>query len=143
MRRQESLVAPVATAFAAVAMAAIVALAPSLVLANEPVRTSRTLPALPPAAKLPDFRASLDDADEIATLDAIHLALSQVGDGNSYVWHRDHGRLSGVFQPTQSFKDTSGQVCRHLMVMLIAGAAVRKTEGIACRLSNGRWQLDG
>lgn len=140
--RQECLVAHAATAFAGLAMAAIIVLAPSLVMANEPTRAARMTP-LPPAAHLPDFRASLDDTDEMATLDAIHVALTQVGDGGSYIWHRNHGRLSGVFQPTQSFKDAGGQVCRHLVVTLVAGAAVRKTEGIACRLANGRWQLDG
>lgn len=141
MRCTESLAAHAATAFAGLVMAAVVTLAPGQVQAAEPQTASRTSPL--PQSSQPDFRTSLDDSDEIATLDAIHVALSQVGDGGSYVWHRNHGRLSGVFQPTQSFKDPSGQVCRHLVIMLVAGAAVRKTEGIACRLATGRWQLDG
>ena len=90
-----------------------------------------------------DLRATLDDNDEVATLDAIHIALSQVGDGGTYVWHRQHGRLSGIMQPTQSFKDVGGNVCRHLLIMLVSGRHTQRTEGIACRLGNGRWQLDG
>jgi hypothetical protein len=141
MRLNESAAAHAATAFAGLMMAVIILLAPGLVAASEPQHASRTSPATPSAQ--PDLRQSLDDSDEVATLDAIHVALSQVGDGGSYVWHRNHGRLSGVFQPTQSFKDQSGQVCRHLTIMLVSGAAMRKTEGIACRLATGRWQLDG
>jgi hypothetical protein len=141
MRLSESLAAHAATAFAGLAMAAIIVLAPGLVLAAEPIPAARASTVSPQS--MPDLRPSLDDSDEVATLDAIHVALTQVGDGGSYVWHRTHGRLSGVFQPTESFKDPAGQVCRHLVIMLIAGSAVRKSEGIACRLASGRWQLDG
>jgi hypothetical protein len=146
MRSEECFAVHAATAFAALAAALFVALAPSIVLAEQaqtlqPV--ARPAPDVRAPQAYPDFRASLDDVDEMATLDAIHVALSQVGDGGSYVWHRNHGRLSGVFQPTQSFKDSAGTVCRHLVVTLSSGAAVRRTEGIACRLSTGRWQLAG
>jgi surface antigen len=139
MRPSESLPAVIATAFAGVFLAVFTLLAPSLALASEPASLARNQPV----ALGPDFRNTLDDADEVATLDAIHTALSEVGDGGTYVWHRQHGRLSAIMQPTQSFKDSAGQVCRHLVVMLVSGAANRRTEGIACRLSTGRWQLDG
>ena len=112
--------------------------APACADSIEPRPVSRT--DLTPGT---DLRPTLDTEDELAVLDAIHTALSQVGDGNSYVWHRHHGRLSGIMQPTTSFKDQSGQVCRHLVVMLVAGRYVQKTEGIACRLEAGRWQLAG
>ena len=42
----------------------------------------------------------LDEYDEIAALEAIRVALTEVGDGTTYVWHRQHGRLSGIVQPT-------------------------------------------
>jgi surface antigen len=87
----------------------------------------------------PHFEAS----DELATLEALHLALTEVGDGASYVWHRRNGRLSGVIQPTSSFVDRVGRVCRHLIVVLSAGAYSKRTEGIACRLATGVWQLEG
>ena len=85
----------------------------------------------------------LDEKDEIAALERIQYALSEVGDGKTYVWRRWHGRLSGIVQPTGSFKDTGGKVCRHLIVLMTSGTNTKKQEGIACRLPSGRWQLDG
>jgi hypothetical protein len=90
-----------------------------------------------------DSSALLDQNDEIAALEAVRVALSQVGDGATYVWHRSNGRLSGVVQPTGSFKDLAGRVCRHIVLILSAGAHTGKIEGVACRLASGRWQLDG
>lgn len=76
-------------------------------------------------------------------LESVQLALSRVADGSSYVWHRSHGRLSGVVRPTSSFKDARGQVCRHLTVVLNSLDTTKRTEAIACRLENGIWQIDG
>jgi surface antigen len=88
-------------------------------------------------------RTPLDIYDEVAALDAVRIALTEVGDGGSYVWQRHHGRLSGVVQPTASFKDRSGYPCRHIVMMLTSTTVSKKTEGIACRLPDGNWQLDG
>jgi 17 kDa outer membrane surface antigen len=88
-------------------------------------------------------KVHLDAMDEIATLDAIRVALTEVGDGGSYVWHRAHGRLSGLITPTASFKDAAGNVCRHIVTVLSSGSVSRRAEGFACRLPDGRWQLDG
>jgi hypothetical protein len=85
----------------------------------------------------------LDEKDEVAALERIQYALSEVGDGKTYVWRRWHGRLSGIVQPTASFKDNGGKVCRHLIVLMTTGTNTKKQEGIACRLPSGRWQLDG
>lgn len=93
--------------------------------------------------KFADLKANLDETDEIAALENVQLALNEVGDGSTYVWHRQHGRLSGVVQPTASFKDVAGKVCRHVVVMLSSGPYTKKAEGIACRLDNGQWQLEG
>jgi hypothetical protein len=138
MRQSDSFATIAATFFAGVFMLALVLIAPGLVLASEPASTRQPTPQV-----TPDLRATLDDSDEVATLDAVHIALSQVADGGTYVWQRLHGRLSAVLQPTQSFKDQAGQVCRHLMIRLTSGPTTRQTEGIACRLPDGRWQLDG
>jgi hypothetical protein len=97
---------------------------------------ARTAPISPPPH-------DLDEKDEIAALERIQYALSEVGDGTTYVWRRWHGRLAGVVRPTVSFKDSSGKVCRHLMVLLTTGKRTSKIEGVACRLPSGRWQLDG
>lgn len=96
-----------------------------------------------PRPKFADHSPDLNDGDEIATLDAIRVALTEVGDGSTYVWHHNHGRLSGVIQPTGSFKDASGRVCRHLVLVLTTGFRSGRVEGIACRLTDGRWQLEG
>ena len=105
------------------------------------------VPAKPPAAsakpKFAESTAHLDENDEIAALEAIRVALSEVGDGATYVWHRQHGRLSGIVQPTSSFKDVSGRVCRHILLIMTVGTAKGRAEGIACRLGDGRWQLNG
>jgi len=96
-----------------------------------------------PKPSFADLKASLDDSDAIAALEAVQLALTEVGDGATYIWYRKHGRLSGAIQPTTSFKDPSGQVCRHIVVALTSGNYSRKAEGIACRQGNGVWVLEG
>lgn len=93
------------------------------------------LPALVPGP--------LDASDEFAALDSVRFALTEVPDGASYVWHRHNGRLSGVVKPVSSFKDAEGSVCRHIVVVLNSATTTKKTEGIACRLSDGAWELDG
>jgi hypothetical protein len=124
---------------------------------THPAHAHQTRPAEPPACSCPgltpdapnasprprfaDHARPLGVTDEIAALDAIRIALTQVGDGSSFVWHA--GRLSGVVQPTHSFKDASGRVCRHIVVVLSAGLRSGRIEGIACRMNDGNWQLDG
>ena len=86
---------------------------------------------------------ALDDADAVAALDGISIALTEVGDGGSYVWRRTDGRLSGMAQPTTSFRDATGQPCRHLIVVLNATDHSAKFEGTACRTAAGQWHLAG
>ncbi len=90
-----------------------------------------------------DAIPGLDTGDRIATLEAVHTALSELGDGASYVWHRRNGRLSGVISPTASFKDAGGRVCRHIVMTLSAGQRTARTEGIACRMIDRSWRLEG
>jgi len=85
----------------------------------------------------------LDENDEIAALEAVRIALTEVGDGGTYVWHRQHGRLGGIVQPTISFKDPAGRVCRHILLIMSTGDRMGRMQGIACRLGDGRWQLEG
>ena len=93
--------------------------------------------------KFAGLGAELDESDEIAALENLQVALSKVGDGSSYVWHRANGRLSGLVQPTASFRNEKGRICRHIMVLLTTGERTKKREGIACRLENGLWRLEG
>lgn len=85
---------------------------------------------------------ALNEVDEIAALEKVQLALTEVADGSTYVWHRNHGRLSGVIQPVSSFKDTKGAVCRHAVVVLSTIDVTKRTEIVACRLPTGIWQLE-
>lgn len=100
-------------------------------------------PEPPGAAERVGHDTTLDEDDEIAALEAIRLALTEVSDGASYVWHRRYGQLGGLVQPTQSFKDPGGRVCRRIIVILSAGRRSGRFEGTACRSAGGRWQLDG
>lgn len=93
--------------------------------------------------KFAGLQAPMDESDEIAALQSVHYALSEVADGSSYIWHRSNGRLSGVVKPLSSFKDLQGGVCRHVMVVLNSAISTKKTEAVACRLANGVWQLEG
>jgi len=90
-----------------------------------------------------DAMPRLDSSDRAATLEAVHTALSELGDGASYIWHRRNGRLSGVVNPTASFKDAKGRVCRHLVMTLTAGSRTARTEGVACRMADRSWRLEG
>jgi hypothetical protein len=153
---------PVALATtAAFALGAVLVLPPAQVHATDdsPTTTTRPAPTAPDATKpgtttpntnkpaprprYADLSPPLDTSDEAATLEAVHLALSELGDGASYVWHRQGGRLSGVINPTASFKDRDGRVCRHLVMTLTAGPHTARTEGIACRLADRSWRLEG
>lgn len=97
-----------------------------------------------PQPKLADARpeAELQPTDELGALEAVSVALDETGDGASYVWHGPHGRLSAVVQPTASFRDHGGRICRHLHILLNSGDTTRKAEGIACRNGLGVWTLD-
>ena len=93
-------------------------------------------------ADAPRLPAGLDDGDAVAALDGIRIALTEVGDGGSYVWHRRDGVLSGMAQPTSSYKDPIGQPCRNLIVMLNTYGRTSRIEGTACRSTAGRWLLE-
>ncbi|MET0407724.1 MAG: hypothetical protein ABW006_05090 [Hyphomicrobium sp.] len=92
--------------------------------------------------KAVDAHPALDQDDEYTALESVQLALTEVADGASYVWRREHGKLSGVVMPISSFKDTRGAVCRHAVVVLSGVDATKRTEIVACRLATGIWQLE-
>jgi len=113
---------------------------PALKDSQKPWRKNQYARAHSPAGAARPFR--LTRFDQVATLEAVQVALSRVGDGSSFVWHRRHGKLSGVIQPTMSFKKDDGRVCRHVVVLLVSGSKSKRTETIACRLNSGVWRLD-
>jgi 17 kDa outer membrane surface antigen len=111
--------------------------------ATNPCTSKEPRENLWPRPKYAEARPVLHVSDEVAALEALHLALTEVGDGSSYVWQRRNGELSGVVQPTASFKDANGRICRHIVLLLSSQDYSKRTEGIACRLSHGAWQLEG
>jgi surface antigen len=150
-----SFAASAATAFCVVAA---LFLAPDFATAAEPLaateeagRTpcscpeSSQRPVKPKFAEMakPDSTRTVDDSDEAAALSSVLHALRNTADGAKYVWHRKNGRLSGIVNPTSSFKNADGSICRHIIVMLTTGDKTKKTEGVACRSPDGRWTLDG
>lgn len=119
-------------------------------LAASPDKSTCSCPGIQDEAKpwpRPKFADAspppLDTTDEMATLEALHMALSELGDGASYIWHQRNGRISGVINPTVSFKNSQGRVCRHVIMSLTAGSHSARTEGIACRMADKSWRLDG
>lgn len=156
MRSDDSLFPLAATAVTGFVLAGLILISPDIASAADakpadgPKSGSATC-TCPETSKQPLFikpkfaelKSELDGTDEIAALENLQLALNETGDGSTFVWHRSNGRLSGLVQPTASFKDASGKVCRHVVVMLTSGPYSRKAEGIACRLDSGQWLLEG
>ncbi|AGK57495.1 hypothetical protein HYPDE_29083 [Hyphomicrobium denitrificans 1NES1] len=87
-------------------------------------------------------KSVFNEGDEIAALESVQLALTEIADGSSYIWHRNHGRLSGIVKPVSSFKDANGAVCRYAVVVLSSLDVTKRTEIVACRLPTGIWQLE-
>jgi len=149
MFRHESLFGVAAVIFTGFALVAFIFLTTDFALAGSDQPESAapcTCPESERKSTKPKFAglgAELDESDERAALESLQVALSKVGDGSSYVWHRANGRLSGLIQPTSSFRNEKGTICRHIVVLLTTGERTKKREGIACRMENGLWRLDG
>jgi hypothetical protein len=152
MSRASFLPALFLTTVSAVTLVALVLIAPARTLAGEKNQTSSSCvePSLPPVPgirilDLPHFdpRDQLTSRDEIAAMAAIQTGLSTAADGATFVWHRRNGRLSAIVRPTATFRDVKGRVCRHLRLLLNSGDYSRSTEGVACRLANRTWSLEG
>lgn len=149
MRQCTSAFPLAASAAVAFVFAAAIALIPGFAFADDkPDQTGRAQCSCPtakeqlwPRPKYADLKPGLDLNDEIAALETLQLALSEVGDGSTYVWHRHHGRLSGVITPTTSFKNDDGKICRHVVLVLTSGNRSERSEAIACRLATGQWQV--
>lgn len=92
---------------------------------------------------LVELKAKLDQSDRVAALQALDLALSELGDGATLVWQRPERGLMGRIKPVSAFRDDQGRVCRHVVYSLALGTYQRQIEGVACRESNGSWSLSG
>ena len=86
---------------------------------------------------------ALTESDEIAALESVQMGLTRMHDGEPFVWRHANGKLSGIVRPTASFRNAEGRLCRHVIVLLTTGYKTSTTEGIACRLPDRRWALEG
>ena len=92
---------------------------------------------------LSELKARLDQSDRVAAVQALELALSELGDGVTLVWQRPERRLVGRIKPVSAFRDDQGRVCRHVVYSLALGTYQRQIEGVACREPDGSWSLSG
>lgn len=142
----ETLVLAIATA---VMLVALVFLSGNAAFAVEPASGEAhcTCPGAERKAARPKFadfeNRTLDESDEIAALESVQVGLSRMDDGSPFVWKRSNGRLSGIVRPTNSFRNASGALCRHVLVLLTTGYKTQTVEGVACRSPNRRWVLEG
>jgi len=90
-----------------------------------------------------ELQKRLEPVDEIAVLEALHIGLTDAADGATYVWQRKAGLLAGSVQPTASFRDRDGRVCRHIVFQVQLGPHIRRAEGLACRQPDRSWVLSG
>jgi surface antigen len=124
----------------------LIAPAPLSLFAEEPVHTGSididTENARQPAA-FAELRAKLDGSDRDIALNALQVALTELGDGATLVWRRPSRGLTGVIKPVSAFRDGEGRVCRHVTYSLSLGTFVREVEGTACREEGGAWSLQG
>jgi len=120
--------------------------APHALVADEPLSTGSVLidaeGAVQPASFV-ELRARLDPTDRAVALNALKVALNELGDGSSLLWRRPSRALTGVIKAVSVFRDSEGRVCRHVSYSLSLGTYVRQVEGVACRETNGGWSLAG
>lgn len=107
------------------------------------VSTSETppVPHRKPLLRLAELRSRLDVKDHIVAMRALHLALTQVEDGGTFVWQKRSRSLKGMIKPSKAFRNVDGRVCRHVIYALSLGRYLKQIEGIACRQNDGSWQL--
>jgi len=116
--------------------------APSL---TEPKRNTRksSLGALKLVEpKLGEPKANLDRSDRTVALQALQMALKELGDGVTLVWwRRPISQLTGRVKPVSAFRDDMGRICRAVVYSLSRGGNERALEGVACRGVGGRWEI--
>ncbi|MCF6199491.1 MAG: hypothetical protein L3J67_08855 [Hyphomicrobiaceae bacterium] len=87
------------------------------------------------------LRSKLRPADEYATLYAMQIALSRVGDGQTFIWSRPKRQLRALITPLSSWRHVNGSICRKISVSLVLGTTLKHMETIACRNKKRVWQM--
>ena len=86
-----------------------------------------------------ELKQNLTEIDYQTALTALNDALNEVPDGVTYFWQRTESSLKGMVKPTRAFRDSHGQICRHIVYALSLGDYIKQIEGIACRNHEGDW----
>jgi hypothetical protein len=102
---------------------------------------SPPFPKRNPLRGLTELRSKLNQKDQLVALRALHLALTRVPDGGTFLWQRKSRSLRGAIKPSKAFRNADGQICRHVIYAMALGRYVKQIEGIACRRDDGSWQL--
>lgn len=97
----------------------------------------------PPAQGLTELKSSLDRSDRTVALQALQLALTELGDGVTLVWRRPISQLTGRIKPVSAFRDDAGRICRTVVYSLARAGQEQEIEGVACREEDGRWAIAG
>ena len=96
----------------------------------------------PKQLSLKQLRSRLNPADEYATLYALQIALTRVGDGQTYIWGRPNRRLRALITPVNSYRSTDGRICRQVIFTLSLGDYLKRTEATACRATDRSWNIE-
>jgi surface antigen len=131
---------------AGVALFLLLAPAPSSLEAGDQISTLAVVIEADGAKRplaLAEIKARLGGSDRSVAMNALDVALNELGDGATLVWKREARALAGVIRPIAAFRDDKGRICRHLIYSLSFGQYARQVEGIACRGSDGVWSLQG
>ena len=62
-------------------------------------------------AAFAELRARFDGTDRAVALNALQVALTELGDGATLIWKRPSRELTGVIKPVPAFRDDEGRVC--------------------------------
>lgn len=92
---------------------------------------------------LTELKSSLDRSDRAVALQALQMALTELGDGVTLVWRRPASQLSGRIKPVSAFRDDQGHLCRTVVYSLARDGREKEIEGVACRLEDGSWAIAG
>lgn len=89
------------------------------------------------------LNSGLDQSDRTIALQALQMALTELGDGVTLVWRRPVSQLRGRIKPVSAFRDDQGRICRQVVYSLARGGQEKEIEGVACREQDGHWAIAG
>jgi len=85
--------------------------------------------------------ASLDSADQMRYQQAGNQTFETAKTGQTVSWVNPDSGNSGTFTPTKTYNSNDGQVCREYSQTVTIGGKKQNAYGVACRQSDGSWQI--